>query len=265
MGSSSASRNVDVLREKKFSIFGFTFAKDLDPVRMFFAEVLGTFILMFCLCGIIASTQLMRGDVGLLEYAATGGLTITVLIFSIGPISGAHLNPSVTIAFATLGAVPWSRVPFYIAAQFLGSIFGTFAGISIYNIRIESIVTQPLQGLKTAFFAEFMATFIIMFLAALISCAPHARTGQVAAFAMGVSIALAILITGPVSGGSMNPARSIAPALISWNFEGIWLYILAPTVGAVLGASVARVLRLQSRSCSLNSSPNAGLICQVNH
>ncbi|KAK9139659.1 hypothetical protein Scep_009340 [Stephania cephalantha] len=136
---------------------------------------------------------------------------------------------------------------------------------SIYNIRIESIITRPLQGLKTAFFAEFMATFIIMFLAALISCAPHARTGQVAGFAMGVAIALAILVTGPVSGGSMNPARSIGPALISWNFEGIWLYILAPTVGAVLGAFVARMLRLQRRSCSRDSSPNAGLICQVNH
>ncbi|PIA30855.1 hypothetical protein AQUCO_05400151v1 [Aquilegia coerulea] len=153
----------------------FTSRKNLiNTIRMVIAEMLGTFILMFCVCGIIASTQLMKGEVGLLEYAATGGLTIIVVIFSIGPISGAHVNPSVTIAFATLGQIPWSKVPFYILGQLIGSVFATYVGASVYDFKAELVTTRPLHGLKTAFWAEFIATFIIMFLAASMSFEAHA-------------------------------------------------------------------------------------------
>lgn len=81
-----------------------------EIIKQVVAEMVGTFILMFCVCGIIASTQLLRGEVGLMEYASTAGLTVVVVIFSIGTISGAHVNPAVTVAFATLGHFPWSRV-----------------------------------------------------------------------------------------------------------------------------------------------------------
>ncbi|PIA30856.1 hypothetical protein AQUCO_05400151v1 [Aquilegia coerulea] len=186
----------------------FTSRKNLiNTIRMVIAEMLGTFILMFCVCGIIASTQLMKGEVGLLEYAATGGLTIIVVIFSIGPISGAHVNPSVTIAFATLGQIPWSKM------------------------QQSSLVAVTLS---VGFSYE---------------------VGHLAGFVVGVAIALTILVTGPVSGGSLNPARSLGPAVVSGMYDDIWLYIVAPTVGAVLGAFLSQRLRLQPRSCS-SPSPN---------
>lgn len=160
------------------------------------AEMVGTFILMFSVCGIIACTQLLKGEVGLLEYAATAGLTVVVVIFSIGPISGAHVNPAITIAFASFGHFPWSKVynfsfwicttcssvgtnievvlycvtvkqvPLYIIAQILGSVLATYVGQSVYGVNPEIITTRPLQGCNSAFWVELIASFIIMFLAA---------------------------------------------------------------------------------------------------
>ncbi|KAL5701735.1 hypothetical protein ACHQM5_027044 [Ranunculus cassubicifolius] len=258
MGAYSSSHSGDS-GEEDGTICCFGLGKDFqNSCRMFFAEMLGTFILMFCVCGIVASTQLLRGEVGLLEYAATGGLTIVVLIFSIGPISGAHVNPSVTLAFAFLGHTPWSKVPFYMLSQVLGSLLATYVGSSIYGIDAELVTTRPLNGVKTAFWAEFIATFIIMFLAASMSFEPLA-IGHLAGFVVGIAISLTILVTGPVSGGSLNPARSLGPAVISWKFDYIWVYLVAPTVGAVVGAYVARILRIQRRTCT-SSVPNSLIV-----
>ncbi|XP_042502311.1 probable aquaporin NIP7-1 [Macadamia integrifolia] len=223
--------------------------------RVGVAEMVGTSILMFSVCGIIAVTRIMRGEVGLLEYAATGGLSITVVIFSVGSISGAHVNPSVTIAFASLGAFPWSKVPLYILAQMLGSVIGTYVGKSVYGIDTEMMTTHPLQGRSTAFWAELIATFIVVFLAASLSSHPRA-VSHLAGFVVGIAIALAILITGPVSGGSLNPARSFGPALISWKFDDIWLYLFAPTLGAVAATLLFRLLRLQHHPSSSSTAPS---------
>ncbi|KAE9453182.1 hypothetical protein C3L33_14943, partial [Rhododendron williamsianum] len=108
-GSNVVSRNSDE-QMKNAACFGFPNGMDLDSLRPILAEAIGTFILMFCICAIIAITQLMRGEVGLLEYAATAALSVVVIVFSIGAISGAHVNPAVTIAFAASGQFPWSKV-----------------------------------------------------------------------------------------------------------------------------------------------------------
>ncbi|XP_060960030.1 probable aquaporin NIP7-1 [Cannabis sativa] len=234
---------------------------DANFARAVVAEMVGTFILVFCVCAIIASTQKIKGDVGLLEYASTAGLTVIVLIFSIGSISGAHVNPAVTIAFAIFGHFPWPKVPLYIFAQTVGSILATYIGTLVYNIKADLMITRPLQGCVAAFWVELIATFIIMFLVASLTC--HAQSmGYLSGFVVGIAIGLAVLITGPVSGGSMNPARSMGGAIVSWNFSDIWIYISAPTIGAVGGALLFQFLRVQSGPCSTAASTQTCLLTQ---
>ncbi|KAL2663864.1 hypothetical protein AAZV13_02G125900 [Glycine max] len=219
------------------------------------AEVVGTFILMFCVCGITASTRFQNGAVGLLEYAATAGLTVVVIIFSIGPISCAHVNPAVTIAFATIGQFPWLKVPVYIIAQTVGSMSATYVGSLVYGIKSDAMMTMPLQGCNSAFWVEVIATFIIMFLVAALTSESQS-VGHLSGFVAGMAIGLAVLITGPVSGGSMNPARSLGPAILSWKFKNIWIYMVAPSGGAIAGAAMFRFLRLRDQHSSTLSSPN---------
>ncbi|PRQ38792.1 putative major intrinsic protein [Rosa chinensis] len=261
MGSNALSNSADhhVLNNSAF--FCFPSGMNLNLVRAVVAEMVGTFILMFCVCGIIASTELLRGDVGLMEYASTAGLTVVVVIFSVGSISGAHVNPAVTVAFATFGHFPWSRVPLYTLAQTLGSVLAAFVGKLVYGIKPDLMITKPVQGCVSAFWVELIATFIVLFLAA--SMTHHAQAvGPLSGFVVGIAIGLAVLITGPVSGGSLNPARSLGPAIVSWNFKDIWIYICAPTIGAVAGALLFQVLRLRIPPCnpSLTSSPNTCLL-----
>ncbi|KAL6293350.1 hypothetical protein ACE6H2_001492 [Prunus campanulata] len=261
MGSNAMSDEGKVSNNSPF--FCFPFQMDLNLVRAVFAEMVGTFMLMFCVCGIIASTQLMRGEVGLMEYAATAGLTVVVVIFSIGSISGAHVNPAVTVAFATLGHFPWCRVPVYILAQTMGSALATYIGRLVYGIKPDLMTTRPLQSSASAFWVELIATFMIMFLAASLTHQAHA-VGYLSGFVVGIAIGLSVLITGPVSGGSMNPARSLGPAIVAWNFKDLWIYICGPTIGAVAGARLFQILRLQLQPCSPsnNSSPNIRLLGQ---
>ncbi|KAK4266395.1 hypothetical protein QN277_027327 [Acacia crassicarpa] len=216
----------------------------LDYARMAMAEMVGTFILMFCVCGIISSTQLQNGQVGLLEYAATAGLTVVVVIFSIGPISCAHVNPAATIAFATFGQFPWLKVPVYILAQMVGSVLATYIGSLVYGIKSDVMMTRPIQGAMSAFWVELIATFIIMFLAAALT-SELKTVAHLSGFVLGIAIGLAVLITGTVSGGSMNPARSLGPAIVSWEFKDIWIYMTAPIIGAVAGVLLFRFLRLK--------------------
>ncbi|XP_058192435.1 probable aquaporin NIP7-1 isoform X1 [Rhododendron vialii] len=228
---------------------------DILKTFLILAEAIGTFILMFCICAIIAITQLMRGEVGLLEYAATAALSVVVIVFSIGAISGAHVNPAVTIAFATCGQFPWSKVPLYIMAQGIGSVLATYVGKLVYGISSELLTTRPLQGSAAAFWVELIATLIIMFLASALT--HHAKyIGHLAGFIVGTAIGLAVLITGPVSGGSMNPARSLGPALVSWKFDDVWIYLTAPTIGAVAGAFLYSAIRLRRHACCSDPSPD---------
>ncbi|MED6201784.1 hypothetical protein PIB30_098485 [Stylosanthes scabra] len=241
----------------------FPFKIDLNFVRMVMAEVIGTFILMFCVSGIIATTKFQSGEVGLLEYAATAGLTVVVIIFSIGPISCAHVNPAVTIAFATIGHLPWFKVPIYIIAQIVGSILATFIGSLVYGIKSEAMMTRPIQGCNSAFWVELIATFIIMFLVAALT-SEYQSIGHLSGFVAGIAIGLAVLITGPVSGGSMNPARSLGPAIISWKFKDIWIYIIAPSAGAIAGAQTLRFLRL-NKDQNCNTTLASPSITDVGH
>ncbi|KAK3013559.1 hypothetical protein RJ639_009932 [Escallonia herrerae] len=244
---------------------------DLTCARKVIAEAMGAFILVFCICGIVASMHLTGGQVGLLEYAIAAALTVIVVVFSIGGISGAHVNPAVTIAFATVGPFPWSKVlkdPFRFTIQSTALYFGAIRGIYAGNIRgkanicggVELMFTRPLHGSIAAFWVELIATFILLLLAASLSDETQI-VGKLSGFIVGVAIGLGVLITGPVSGGSMNPARSLGPALVSWKFQDIWIYLTAPTIGAFSGALVYRALRLQGWSCTSTCPPATAAHC----
>ncbi|KAK8502816.1 hypothetical protein V6N13_093375 [Hibiscus sabdariffa] len=208
------------------------------------AEMVGTFILVLCICGIITSTRLTGGGPVLLEYATTAGLTIVVVVYSIGSISGAHVNPAFTIAFAAFGFFPWSRVPLYILAQVLGSILATLMGEFIYGTKSDLLTTRPSQGCQAAFMVELVASFMVVFVIAAVTRQSRS-VGPVSGLVIGMAIGLAVLITGPISGGSLNPARSLGPAIVSRNFHRIWIYLTAPVIGAVSGALMYRILRLR--------------------
>ncbi|KAM7259480.1 hypothetical protein ACFE04_015221 [Oxalis oulophora] len=266
--TSGSSRNdqesgANAMPKAQLALFGFLNGVNLNPARVFMAEVVGTFILMFCVAGITASTQLSGGQVGLLEYATTAGLTVVVVIFSIGSISGAHVNPAITIAFATSGCFPWCRVPFYVLAQCIGSILATWVGSCVYNMKMDLMITRPHQGyVSSAFWAELIATFIVVFLAAAITCQAES-VGHMSGLLIGIAISLAVLITGPVSGGSLNPIRSIGPAIVYWKFKDSWIYIIAPTIGAVAGVFTYRLLHLQHEPAGPAPSPKNELLSRA--
>ncbi|CAA7388724.1 unnamed protein product [Spirodela intermedia] len=238
--------------------------KHLILGRMVLAEMVGTFILVFSVCGVVSCSYVSRGELGLTEYALTGCVSLVVLAVVVGPISGAHVNPSITIAFATIGEFPWSKVPYYVAAQMVGSTMAAYVGKLVYKTPPEFAATRPTRGSMTAFWAELFATMFIMLISSALSF--HAEVfGQVASFAIGASIGLAVLITGPVSGGSMNPARSLGPAIVSWRFDDLWLYLVAPTAGAVTGALLYKLMQFPhphpthghcNSSSSSSSSPS---------
>ncbi|KAM7488700.1 hypothetical protein LguiB_026184 [Lonicera macranthoides] len=246
IGSTTAnSRNGD-MSIKNPSCFCIPYRFDLTLARRILAEALGSFILIFCISGIMGIMQLTGGEVGLLEFAITAALTVIVVVFSIGPISGAHVNPAVTLASAVAGAFPWSEVPLYVLAQVGGSVLATYVAKSVYGINPELFITRPLRGCSEAFWVELIATFIILFMVASLINETQS-VGQLSGFVIGVAIGLGALITGPVSGGSMNPARSLGPAIVSWKFENIWIYLIAPTLGSVIGALSFRALSTQLR------------------
>ncbi|KAL7144652.1 hypothetical protein ABFS83_07G027000 [Erythranthe nasuta] len=236
---------------------------DSTLVRMVLAEAIGTFVLIFCIGGIVANLRLMGIEGGLMEYAVTAGLTVVIIVFSIGSISGAHVNPAVTIAFAAVGPFPWFKVPFYVIAQVGGSILATYTVRLVYGIESELMVTRPLHGLKAAFWVELIATFIVLFLTTSLFNEPQSLGQHLSGFLAGVAICLGVLITGPVSGGSMNPARSIGPAIVSWKFDHVWIYIVGPTIGAIAGVFVYRVLRLQGWACKLSNPASQSAISSL--
>ncbi|WVZ00490.1 hypothetical protein V8G54_026559 [Vigna mungo] len=206
------------------------------------AEFIGTFIIMFAAT---AAAIVNHGSETLktLSCAATAGLTVMVVIFATGHISGAHINPAVTFSFAVLKHFPWKHVPIYIGAQILASIFSAFALKGVYHPFMNGGVTVPSGGYGQSFALEFIITFNLMFVVTAVATDPKA-VGKLAGIAVGGTVMLNILIAGPISGGSMNPVRTLGPAIVTNNYKAIWIYMIAPVLGALAGACTYTVVKL---------------------
>ncbi|KAI5082137.1 hypothetical protein GOP47_0001880 [Adiantum capillus-veneris] len=208
--------------------------RNKENYKRFVSEILGTALLMYFVCGVSMRPD---GNVTLMEHAISAALGIMVIIFMFGPISGAHVNPAVTFGFALVRRLPWMQVPLYITGQVLGGILGTVVSQFLFKTPSTVVLSIPYEGVPVSFIAELLSAFLFMFLAC--SVASNAQvTGLFASIAVAAAIATNIIVAGPLSGSSMNPARSLAPAILTGYLKHLWLYLVAPFVGAGIGAAV---------------------------
>lgn len=207
------------------------------------AEGVGTFALVTGGCGAILVNH-ATGALGHGGVAASFGLVIMVMIASTGHLSGAHFNPAVTIAFAVTRHFSWREVPHYLAGQLLGAVAGAGVLRAFFGLEAGLGATVPSGSPFQALGIEVLLTAVLMFV--IISVATDTRAvGQLAAVAIGGTVALDALWGGPITGASMNPARSFGPALVAGVWPAHWIYWLGPVVGAILGAALYQGLRVQ--------------------
>ncbi len=216
----------------------------MTTARRLTAELVGTFALVFAGCGAVM-VESKSGALGHVGVAITFGLVIMVMIYAVGHVSGAHLNPAVSLAFALSRHFPWTNLFGYWAAQ----LAGAFAAAAILRGSLGNIAhvgaTLPSGSERQSFLWELVLTFFLMFVIMAVATDTRA-VGEAAAIAIGGTVGLDAMFGGPISGASMNPARSIGPAFISGDLHALWLYILAPIAGAALGAVVYQFVRGES-------------------
>lgn len=206
------------------------------------AEGLGTFGLVFAGCGAIVIDTISHGQVTHVGVSLVFGLIITVTIYALGHISGAHLNPAVTLAFVLVRHFPLRKLFAYWCAQLVGALLATLCLRLLFGNVAHLGATLPQGSAWQSFGLEVILTFFLMLV--IMSMATDTRAvGQAAALAIGGTVGLEALFAGPISGASMNPARSLAPAIISWTWTAQWVYIFAPILGAIIAAYIYRWLR----------------------
>lgn len=212
------------------------------------AELIGTFCLVFAGCGAIVANSVLGGAVTHVGIAMTFGLVVLAMIYSVGNISGAHLNPAVTIGFCAAGRMPWKEAPAFILSQCVGAILAGAVLIAVYHGQDYGTLgaTLPSGSAMQSFIMEVVLTWILMFVILNVSSGAMEK-GIMAGVAVGGTVALEALFGGPVSGASMNPARSLGPAIMSGHLEHLWIYIVAPTVGALLASPFCRIV--QGKEC----------------
>ncbi|KAE9602939.1 hypothetical protein Lal_00050231 [Lupinus albus] len=214
------------------------------------AEVVATYFLIFAGCGSVVVNKNNDNIVTLPGISIVWGLVVTVLVYSVGHVSGAHFNPAVTIAFATTRRFPWKQVPAYVVAQVLGSILGSGTLRLIFSGHENQFPgTLPSGSNLQAFVTEFIITFYLMFIISGVGTDDRA-IGEMGGIAVGSTVLLNVMIAGPITGASMNPARSLGPALIHSEYRGIWVYLVSPILGAICGAWVYNIIRYTDKPLS---------------
>ena len=210
-------------------------------MKQLLAESLGTFALVFAGVGAIVVDAQHPGAIGHLGIALAFGLVVMAMIYSLGDVSGAHLNPAVTVGFWIARRLPGRQVPAFVAAQCVGAASASLT-LRVLMSTEETGATLPAGTAVQSFAFEVLLTAALMFVILGVTSGARAR-GLFAGVAIGGTVALAALMGGPVSGASMNPARSLGPALARGELEFLWIYLTAPLLGAVLGVLACRGVR----------------------
>jgi aquaporin NIP len=207
------------------------------------AEGFGVFALVFAGCGAIVTEATDPGSLGTVGIALVFGLVIMAMVYATGHLSGAHLNPAVTLAFVLTRHFPRAEAVAYIAAQVAGALVAAGLLAAIWPSDPASLgATLPAVGVGSAFVYEVVLTAFLMFVIMAVATDTRA-VGAAAAIAIGGTVGLDALFGGPITGASMNPARSLGPALVSGELHDLWLYLIAPPVGAALGALAYQLVR----------------------
>ena len=213
----------------------------------YISEFIGTFALVFCGTGAIIIDQVSGGAVTHVGIAMTFGLIVSAMIYAVGEVSGAHFNPAVTIGFWVAKRFPKREILPYLAAQLLGAFMASIILRFLFSDATTMGETLPAGSVMQTFVLEIILTYFLMFV--IINVATGSKEqGAIAGIAIGMVVMLEALFAGPITGASMNPARSIAPAVIAMNLEHIWAYILAPIIGSIMAVWSWQLIHQKSLS-----------------
>jgi len=208
--------------------------------RLFVAELLGTFTLVFAGTGAIVADEVSGGRVTHVGVALVFGLVVMAMIQTFGDVSGAHLNPAVTLAFRASGRIGTRTALLYAGAQLLGALLASATLRALFSSNEGLGGTRPAGAVSQTFVLELLLSFLLMLVILAVSTGSKER-GLMAGATIGAVVALEALFAGPISGASMNPARSLAPALVSQQLSDAWIYVVAPVLGMLLAVPACRL------------------------
>ena len=224
-------------------------------MNVYLSELIGTFALVFAGTGAIVINDVTGGVVSHVGVALTFGLVVMAMIYALGNVSGAHLNPAVTMGFWLAGRFPGRSVPPYIISQCAGALLASVILRLLFPGHATLGATAPAGPLVQSFVLEVILTGLLMFVILNVSVGAK-ETGMMAGVAVGAVIGLEALFAGPITGASMNPARSLAPAVVSGHLQSLWLYLIAPVSGAALGVWGCRCV--QEAGCCRKAPESLG-------
>jgi aquaporin Z len=214
-------------------------------MKKYIAEMIGTFALVFCGTGAIIINEISNGELTHLGIAMTFGLIVLAMIYALGDVSGAHFNPAVTIGFMVAKRMNTKDTTFYIVAQIMGALIASITLKILFPQNQTLGATFPSGSDIQSFLLEIILTFFLFFVIISVSTGAKEK-GISAGIAIGATVGLEAMFAGKISGASMNPARSLAPAIVSGNIHSLWIYLIAPVIGAILAVYAFNLVKTET-------------------